>query len=61
MGCLIGLSVFSQGVAVGPSYISSLKPICLKVASTRGSKNTQVNKNRVPAFVGVIDINIIVN
>ena len=61
VGCPMGLSIFSQGVAVGPSYILSLKLVCLKVASTEDSKNSQVNRNRVLAFVLMIDINIIIN
>lgn len=33
MGHLMGLSVFSQGDAMGPFYNPSLKPVCLKVTS----------------------------
>lgn len=34
-----GLSVFSQGVAVGPFYIPLLKPVCLTAASSLGTEN----------------------
>lgn len=37
----MGLSVFSQVVAVGPFYIPSLKPVCLKTVSIKAfGKNT---------------------